>query len=126
MATFEARGYANKVTVAQSSGGKDYCKFTLSVQQKRKDRTGQELKEKLWVNCVTFDPENFPSEGEYIGATGYVTIFQWSANGKTGVSIDLKVNSVERLAQRDAKGKGGTSALPADPFALPGDEDLGI
>lgn len=122
MATFEARGYANKVSVQTSSNGNPFCKFTLAVQQKRKDKTGQEVKEKLYVNCVSFDQEHFPSDGEYLGATGYVTIFPWSANGKTGINIDLKVNGVERLPQKEGFGK---KAPPADPFALPGDEDLG-
>ena len=124
MATYECRGYCKKPELKTSSKG-EYFKCTISVQQKRKDKTGTEVKENLYVNVVDFNPKDVPVEGEYIGVSGYVTISKWEANGKSGINIDLTAKNWEKLPQKDGGAKpwvGGTKAAdlapPSDPFAL--------
>ena len=123
MATFEARGYCNKPELKTSAKGVQYCKFTLAVQQKRRDKMGAEIVEKLYVNCTDFDPKNIPSDGEYLGVTGYITISKWAANGKDGINLDLSVKSYEKLEQKARTGGSPVAAKtdaapPSDPFAL--------
>ncbi len=123
MATIEGRGYVNKLTV--SDGAKTYAKFQLAVQQKYKDKDKNEVKETLYWNCVDFDCKELPSEGDYVGVTGYVTLKKWDGGktGKGGVNVDVTVKSYEKLEQRaKAAGSPGASkatdaAPPSDPFA---------
>ncbi len=128
MATFEARGFCNKPELKTSAKGKDYFRFTLAVQQKRKDKTGAEVKETLYVNCTDFDPKDVPADGEYVGVTGYITISKWAANGKDGINLDLSVKSYEKLEQKggaDRKTSGTRTAdapPPSDPFKLSADK----
>jgi hypothetical protein len=126
MATIEARGYVNKLERKESAKG-PYVKFDLAVQQKRKDRTGTEVKETLYFKCIDFDPKEAPDDGEYVGVTGYVTLTKWDGgkDGKGGVNIDVTVKSYEKLAQREdtRKPKAPTAdAPPADPFAIEKDK----
>ncbi len=122
MATIEARGYVNKREVKVSGAGKERVQFDLAVQQKRKDKTGQEVVEKLYFRCVDFDGKEAPPEGDYVGVTGYLTISNWAANGKNGTNLDVTVKSYELLPQK-ARAAGTAPAAklappPEDPFAL--------
>ncbi len=121
MATLEARGYVNKLSI-QEGGGKTYARFELAVQQKRKDKDKKEIKETLYFKCVDFDPKDLPSEGDYVGVTGYATITSWAANGKNGTNIEVTVKSYEKLEQRAKAAKPAAAAAsdvapPSDPFA---------
>lgn len=123
MAVLESRGYVNKLELKTSKGGKDYARFDLACQQKRKDKDGKEIVEKLYLRCTDFDPKNIPAEGDYVGVTGYVTIFPWAANGKNGINIEVSVKSYEKLEQRAKTGgkpvvASGDNAPPSDPFAI--------
>ncbi len=135
MATIETRGYVNKLERKTSAGGKEYVKFTLAVQQKRKDKSGQEVKEKLYFTCVDFSGQAIPGlhvgdrgeETAYVGVTGYITITGWAKDGKGGANLDVTVKSYEALEQSkgDAPAaKAKADAPPEDPFALnqPGDK----
>lgn len=119
MATLEIRGYVNKLELKESDKG-PYAKFTLACLQKRKDRSGKDVAEKLWLNCVDFKCKDLPSEGDYVGISGYVTISQWSANDKSGINIDVTVQSYEKLEQREKKAKAPKSdePPPSDPFKM--------
>ncbi len=123
MATLEARGYVNKLELKTSAGGTSYAKFDLAVQQKRKDKDKKEIVEKLYLRCTDFDPKNLPAEGDYVGVTGYVTIFPWAANGKSGINIEVSVKNYETLEQKSRSAVGTAAAgklapPPEDPFAL--------
>ena len=123
MATIEARGYVNKLELKTSAGGTNYARFDLAVQQKRKDKDRKEIVEKLYFKVTDFDPKNLPAEGDYVGVTGYVTIFPWSANGKSGINIEVTAKSYEKLEQKARTGGSPVAAKtdaapPSDPFAL--------
>ncbi len=124
MATFEARGYVKKLEIKTSAAGKDRAQFDFAVSQKRKDKTGVEVKETLYIRAVDFDPKDLPAEGDYVGITGYLTVSSWAANGKNGTNLDLTVKSYERLPQKDKADRPATAAKsadappPSDPFAL--------
>lgn len=126
MATIEGRGFAGKIELKESAQG-PYCRFRVAVQQKYKNKDKVEVKETIHWRCVSFKPECFPTDGEYMGVTGYVTLTKWDGgqSGKGGVNVEVNVQSVERLAQREGNGAGGKpraavaeSAPPSDPFAL--------
>jgi len=125
MASIEARGFVNKVTTKEYSKG-SLVKFDLAVSQKRKDKTGQEVKETLYFHCVDFDGKDAPDEGEYIGVTGYLTLSTWQGgkDGKGGINVDVTVKSYEKLPQRDSGSRPAAKndAIPNDPFALAGGE----
>ena len=141
MAVIQTRGYINKYEKKTSAGGKEYAKFVLAVQQKRKDKGGQEVVEKLYLNCVDFSgkapPGLHPSDrGDltaYVGITGYLTVTGWCRDGKGGANLDVSVTEYEELEQLAPKaggkgarkGKPGADDAPADPFALKPDADLG-
>ena len=122
MATIEARGYVNKREVKTSGAGKERVTFDLAVQQKRKDKTGTEVVEKIYLRCVDFDGKDAPPEGDYVGVTGYLTLTTWAANGKNGYNADVTVKSYEKLEQKSrAAGPAAAAKLappPEDPFAL--------
>ncbi len=113
MATIEARGYVNKLELKTGAKGQ-YAKFDLAVQQKRKDKDKNEIKETLYFRCVDFDPEDLPAEGDYVGVTGYVTLSKWDK----GINVDVTVNSYEKLEQRAKAPKPQDAPPPLDPFAL--------
>lgn len=126
MATISARGFVNRLEMKESAKG-PYAKFDLAVQQKRKDRDKNEVKETLYFRCVDFDPKDVPSEGDYVGVTGYVTLTKWEGgkDGKGGINVDVTVQSYEKLEQRGdraakpkAAPKAAEEAPPSDPFAL--------
>lgn len=140
MATIESRGYANKVTHGEG-GGKAYVKFDLACKQKRKIN-GVLTEEKIYLRCIDFtSSSDAPVEGEYIGVTGYLTVFaNLGKDGKAYANVDVSVKSYEKVAQlapRDgstragvAGNAGGAGASadappPSDPFALKPDADLG-
>lgn len=126
MATLEVRGYANQVTIKETAKGQ-MCKWTLGAKQKV-FKDGAKVDDKLYVSCVSFDTEQFPNEGEYLGITGYVTITQSDKlNNKTGkpfLNVEVSVKNVERLAQLGDKSGGSIvakkadAAPPSDPFAI--------
>lgn len=124
MATFEARGYVKKLEIKTSGAGKDRAQFDLAVAQKRKDKTGTEVKETLYVRCVDFDPKDLPAEGDYVGVTGYLTVESWAANGKNGTNLNVTVKSYEKLEQKAkterpaGAAKAADAPPPSDPFAL--------
>jgi hypothetical protein len=131
MAIIQTRGYINKYETKTSAGGKEYVKFTLAVQQKRKDR-GQEVVEKLYLTCVDFSGKEIPGlhtsdRGEltaYVGITGYLTVTGWCKDGKGGANLDVTVTEYEAgLEQRGGGAAAGkpapaASAAPEDPFAI--------
>jgi hypothetical protein len=121
MATIEARGYVNKLEAKVSGSGATRYQFDLAVQQKRKDKSGTQIVEKLYLRCVDFDGKEVPAEGEYVGVTGYLTVTSWAANGKNGTNLDVTVKSYEKLPQKEraaAAPAAKDAAPPSDPFAL--------
>lgn len=131
MALIETRGYVNKFEKKSGPKG-EYCKFTLATQQKRKDRDGQMVTEKLYLQCIDFsgkEPPNLhPDDRDgaltaYVGIKGYLTVTGWCKDGKGGANLDVTITEYEALEQ-----KGGTAAPkaapkaaaapPADPFAI--------
>ena len=126
MATLETRGFVSKFEQKQSAAGKDYCKFVLSVQQKRKDKNGQEVKDKLYVQCVDFTGSLPPGlhaddrggQTAYVGVKGYLTVTSWAKDGKNGTNLDVTVTGYEALEQKESAAKPAAATPPADPFAL--------
>lgn len=123
MASIEGRGFAGKIELKESAKG-PYCRFQLAVQQKYKNKDKVEVKETIYWRCVSFSEDCFPTDGEYMGVTGYVTLTKWDGgkSGQGGVNVEVTVKSAERLAQRKGDGPA-TRALvdappPSDPFAL--------
>jgi hypothetical protein len=128
MAKIETRGYINKFERKESGKG-PYCKFQLATQQKRKDKSGTMVTEKLYLNCVDFtgkDPPGLHTDSRdgtptaYVGIKGYLTITGWAKDGKGGANVDVTVTEYEELEQNNAPAaaKAATAAPPADPFAL--------
>lgn len=129
MAIIQTRGYINKYEKKTSGGGKEYAKFTLAIQQKRKDKGGQEVVEKLYLNCVDFSGKEPPGLHEsergltaYVGITGYLTVTGWCKDGKGGANLDVTVKEYEEgIEQKGAPAaapKAAGAAPPADPFAI--------
>lgn len=130
MAIIQTRGYINKYEKKTSAGGKEYSKFTLAIQQKRKDKGGAEVVEKLYLNCVDFTGQDPPGlhtsdRGEltaYVGITGYLTVTGWCKEGKGGANLDVTVKEyeagIEQKAGKAAAPKAAGAAPPADPFAV--------
>ena len=128
MATIEARGYVNKYERKTSGAGQEYSKFTLAIQQKRKDRNKQEVVEKLYLNCVDFSGKEPPGlhqsdRGEltaYVGVKGYLTVTGWCKEGKGGANLDVTVTEYEAIEQKATKATtaAAPAAPPADPFAI--------
>lgn len=130
MAIIETRGYVNKYERKTAGSGQEYSKFTLAIQQKRKDRNKQDVVEKLYLNCVDFSGKEPPGLHKddrggltaYVGIKGYLTVTGWCKDGKGGANLDVTVTEYEELEQKGgAKPKAApkaTSAAPEDPFAL--------
>lgn len=129
MAIIQTRGYVNKYEKKTSAGGKEYVKFTLAMQQKRKDKGGVEVVEKLYLNCVDFSGKEVPGLHEddrggltaYVGITGYLTVTGWCKDGKGGANLDVTVTEYEALEQKGGKAPAAKPAAetpPEDPFAL--------
>lgn len=129
MATLQIRGYVNKYEKKVSAGGKEYAKFTLAATQKRKDKGGQEIVEKLYFTCVDFSGKEPPGlhtsdRGEltaYVGITGYLTVTGWCKDGKGGANLDVTVKEYEEgIEQKGGKAAPAAPAAapPADPFAI--------
>lgn len=130
MAVIDTRGYVSKFERKTASSGTTYTKFLLAIQQKRKDKSGQMVTEKLYLNCCDFSGKDPPGlyEGEYgltayVGIKGYLTVSGWCKDGKGGANLDVTVKEYEEgLEQKGGKApaKAPTASPPADPFALEG------
>ena len=128
MAIIQTRGYVNKYERKTSASGTEYSKFTLAVQQKRKDKDKKEIVEKLYINCVDFSGKEPPGLHEddrggltaYVGITGYLTVTGWCKDGKGGANLDVTVTEYEAIEQKGGKAPAAPKAAepPADPFAL--------
>lgn len=121
MAKIETRGYVNKFE-RKEGNGKSYVKFTLATQQKRKDRSGTMVTEKLYLNCVDFSGGEPPGlhDGRdgltaYVGIKGYLTVTGWAKDGKGGANLDVTVTEYEALEQKNAPA-AKTAPPPEDPF----------
>lgn len=128
MATIEARGYVNKFERKTSAGGKEYCRFTLAVQQKRKDKSGQEVKEKVYLQCIDFSGNEPPGLHEeekgltaYVGVKGYLTVTNWAKDGKGGANLDVTVKEYEAIEQKSGGNGGAPAGKAADAHAPPSD-----
>ncbi len=129
MATVETRGYVSRFEKKVSPGGKEYCRFTLASQQKRKEK-GVEVKERVYFTCVDFSGKEPPglhpddrdgSLTAYVGIKGYLTVTNWAKDGKGGSNLDVTVTEYESLDQKHAGGQSpqqASVAPPEDPFAL--------
>ena len=130
MAKIETRGYVSKFE-RKTSGKGPYTKFTLATQQKRKDKSGTMVTEKLYLNCVDFTGNDPPglhpdsrdgSPTAYVGIKGYLTVTGWCKEGKGGANLDVTVTEYEELEQKGGEApapkKAATASPPADPFAL--------
>lgn len=135
MATIEARGYINRFEKKVSAGGKEFSKFTLSVQQKRKDKSGQMVTEKVYFTCVDFSGKEPPGlhmsdRNEltaYVGLKGYLTVTNWVKDGKGGANLDVTVTEYQEQEQRApaavaAPARVADDAPPSDPFAIKKDK----
>jgi hypothetical protein len=130
MAEITVRGYVNYLETKTSQSGNTYKRFKLGVQQKRKGPGGVEVKDKLTFNCTDFGNDT-PEEGSYVELHGYLTIYPWSKDGKSGTNLDVLVKGYKPVEAR-SPGAGKLSAprapkatevVPEDPFALPQGDD---
>lgn len=96
MATIEARGYANKVTVKTSKAGKVYKTFSLGVKQKEK-AWGDRPEVITWANfAVTDFSETEVPERSYVTVKGYLNVREFTdASGAKRQSLDVNATEIE-------------------------------
>ncbi len=124
MASIEVRGYINNYEKKVSGSGTEYSRYKLASQQKRKDKSGQQVVEKVYYSCVDFSGKEPPGlhEGShgltaYVGIKGYLTVTGWCKDGKGGANLDVTVKEYEALEQNTPAAKTTAAPPPADPFA---------
>src|SRR5687767_14408833 len=94
-----------------TGGGTAVLNFSVATKGVKKDA------ETVWVRCAVFGKRadslrQYLTKGTRVFARGPVEVKQWSANGKSGVDVEVSCDEIELLGGGEKR-----EAAPADEYA---------
>jgi len=121
----QAIGNLGKDCVTNAVNGKNVINFNVAHTEKFKDAQGNQRDKTIWVECAYWTDRTgiapYLRKGTQVYVEGTPDIRTYTKNdGTTGVSLTLRVLSVQLLGARpEGNGGGGDSYAPATNNAVP-------
>lgn len=115
----QAIGHLGKDAVANNVNGKTVINFSVAHTEKYKDAGGNPLSKTIWVECSWWNDKTnivpYLLKGTQVWAEGQPDVHTYPKNdGTTGVSLRLRIGSVQLLGSATANPNSHTP--PATPY----------
>jgi single-strand DNA-binding protein len=122
MIKLQVIGNLGKDCITNTVNGKNVINFNVAHTEKFKDAQGNQKDKTIWVECAYWTDRTgiapYLKKGTQVYAEGTPEVRTYPKNdGTTGVSLTLRVTSVQLLGSRGAEGGGGYSGGPSEGYA---------
>lgn len=112
MIKLQVIGNLGKDCVTNTVNGKNVINFNVAHTEKFRDAQGNQKDKTIWVECAYWTDRTgiapYLKKGTQVYAEGTPEVRTYPKNdGTTGVSLTLRVLSVQLLGSRGAEGGGG-------------------
>jgi single-strand DNA-binding protein len=114
MIKLQVIGNLGKDCVTNTVNGKNVINFNVAHTEKFRDAQGNQKDKTIWVECAYWTDRTgiapYLKKGTQVYAEGTPEVRTYPKNdGTTGVSLTLRVQSVQLLGSRGSEGGGGYS-----------------
>src|ERR1700744_4580491 len=122
MIKLQVIGNLGKDCVTNTVNGKNVINFNVAHTEKFKDAQGNQKDKTFWVECAYWTDRTgiapYLKKGTQVYAEGTPEVRTYPKNdGTTGVSLTLRVQSVQLLGSRGSEGGGGYSGGSEGSYA---------
>jgi single-strand DNA-binding protein len=112
MIKLQVIGNLGKDCVTNTVNGKNVINFNVAHTEKFKDAQGNQKDKTIWVECAYWTDRTgiapYLKKGTQVYAEGTPEVRTYPKNdGTTGISLTLRVQSVQLLGSKGAEGGGG-------------------
>ncbi|HLZ87415.1 MAG TPA: single-stranded DNA-binding protein, partial [Puia sp.] len=117
-------GNLGKDCVTNMVNGKNVINFNVAHTEKFRDAQGNQKDKTIWVECAYWTDRTgiapYLKKGTQVYAEGTPEVRTYPKNdGTTGVSLTLRVQSVQLLGSRGSEGGGGYSGGGSEGYSSP-------
>jgi len=125
MIKLQVIGNLGKDCVTNTVNGKNVINFNVAHTEKFRDAQGNQKDKTIWVECAYWTDRTgiapYLKKGTQVYAEGTPEVRTYPKNdGTTGVSLTLRVQTVQLLGSRGAEGGGGYSGGSEGGYASQG------
>jgi single-strand DNA-binding protein len=125
MIKLQVIGNLGKDCVTNTVNGKNVINFNVAHTEKFKDAQGNQKDKTIWVECAYWTDRTgiapYLKKGTQVYAEGSPEVRTYPKNdGTTGVSLTLRVQSVQLLGSKGEGGGGGYSGGSSEGYAPQG------
>ena len=125
MIKLQVIGNLGKDCVTNTVNGKNVINFNVAHTEKFKDAQGNQKDKTIWVECAYWTDRTgiapYLKKGTQVYAEGTPEVRTYPKNdGTTGISLTLRVQSVQLLGSRGEGGGGGYSGGSSEGYAPQG------
>lgn len=118
-------GNLGKDCITNTVNGKNVINFSVAHTEKFRDAQGNQKDKTIWVECAYWTDKTgiapYLKKGQQVYAEGVPELKTYPKNdGTTGVSLNLRVFSVQLLGSRNSDYAGGSSESYASQTAPAG------
>jgi len=137
MIKLQVIGNLGKDCVTNTVNGKNVIYFNVAHTEKFRDAQGNQKDKTIWVECAYWTDRTgiapYLKKGTQVYAEGTPEVRTYPKNdGTTGVSLTLRVQSVQLLGSRGSEGgssygggsEGGYGSQSASPSRVPSPGDI--
>ncbi|HEY8972202.1 MAG TPA: single-stranded DNA-binding protein [Puia sp.] len=137
MIKLQVIGNLGKDCVTNTVNGKNVINFNVAHTEKFRDAQGNQKDKTIWVECAYWTDRTgiapYLKKGTQVYAEGTPEVRTYPKNdGTTGVSLTLRVQSVQLLGSRGSEGgssyggssEGGYGSQSAAPSRVPSPGDI--
>lgn len=101
MLKLQVIGHLGKDATVNNVNGKNVINFSVAHTEKFKDQQGNQTEKTVWVECAKWGETTgvapYLKKGTQVYAEGTPEVRTWESNGKSGVSLHLRVVSLQLL-----------------------------
>jgi single-strand DNA-binding protein len=124
MIKLQVIGNLGKDCVTNLVNGKNVINFNVAHTEKFRDAQGNQKDKTIWVECAYWTDRTgiapYLKKGTQVYAEGTPEVRTYPKNdGTTGVSLTLRVQSVQLLGSRGSEGGGGYSGGGSEGYSAP-------
>ena len=122
MIKLQVIGNLGKDCVTNTVNGKNVINFNVAHTEKFKDAQGNQKDKTIWVECAYWTDRTgiapYLKKGTQVYAEGTPEVRTYPKNdGTTGISLTLRVQSVQLLGSKSEGGGGGYSGGSSEGYA---------
>lgn len=122
MIKLQAIGHLGKDAIVNNVGGKTVINFSVAHSEKYKDQAGNQQAKTIWVECSYWTDKTgiapYLKKGTQVHVDGAPEVRTYPKNdGTQGVSLSLRVHSVQLLGSPAENGQHAQAAPQAQAYA---------